>query len=181
MTPTPTPPGGGEELRKRFEAEYDPPSNWRTNVYWLDRYFVRLEEIIVSAESKHAEEITEKESDRWGKRLDWIHRLYGVDGSGVDSGDTLDVIESEIRQAFTYLEEQLEMSRHRLSSLESRHAEEMREAIGFTSHECAEAEAQGWDWPTDEFLVSAFLATRQSHSGTENVPPGDQTNKGESK
>ena len=64
------------------------------------------------------EAIEEKEADRWGERLNWIHTKYGVDGSGVDSGDQLDVIESEIRQAFNALESSLSRAQERLKRIE---------------------------------------------------------------
>lgn len=48
---------------------------------------------------REAEKTRDAEAARWTKRLSFVHRDYAVDGSGVDSGDDLDVIESEIRMA----------------------------------------------------------------------------------
>jgi hypothetical protein len=44
------------------------------------------------------------EAERWAQRLDWLHTEYGSDCSGVDSGDPLDCVELEIRQALSKLE-----------------------------------------------------------------------------
>ena len=41
----------------------------------------------------------EEEANRWSERLDWLHTEYGADCSGCDSGDPLDLVEVEIRQA----------------------------------------------------------------------------------
>lgn len=53
-----------------------------------------------SARSESAP-IVDAEAKRWGDRLNWIHLRYEVDGSGTESGDPLDVIEAEIKQALT--------------------------------------------------------------------------------
>lgn len=45
----------------------------------------------------------EREAERWCERFRFVHENFGVDGSGVDSGDPLDVLDSEIRQAFDIL------------------------------------------------------------------------------
>ena len=50
------------------------------------------------------ETVTNEEATRWAQRLDWLHTEYGSDCSGVDSGDPLDCVEVEIRQALNKLQ-----------------------------------------------------------------------------
>lgn len=52
---------------------------------------------------------TEKEAERWAYRFDWIRgdNFYWIDGSGVDSGDILDVVDSEIHQRINYYSDTL--------------------------------------------------------------------------
>ncbi len=45
------------------------------------------------------ETATYEEAERWANRLNWLHTEYGADCSWVDSGDQLDCVEGEIRQA----------------------------------------------------------------------------------
>ncbi len=54
-----------------------------------------------------AQRATDSECARWQKRLNFLHVEYGVDGSGCDSGDPLDVIESEARGVITRLTDEL--------------------------------------------------------------------------
>jgi hypothetical protein len=48
---------------------------------------------------KCRETSTDEEANRWCDRLKWLHTEYCADASGCDSGDPLDCVEVEIRQA----------------------------------------------------------------------------------
>lgn len=50
------------------------------------------------------EQAVEAEQTRWQDRLDWLHQKYGVDGSGCDSGDPLDLTDAEVHAAITLFE-----------------------------------------------------------------------------
>lgn len=52
-----------------------------------------------NAADESALSATDAEATRWAQRLNWLHTEYGSDSSGVDSGDPLDCVEVEIRQA----------------------------------------------------------------------------------
>lgn len=49
----------------------------------------------------------EEEQKRWCEELDFLHTEYGADSSGCDSGDPLDCVEVEIRQAITSARKQV--------------------------------------------------------------------------
>ena len=248
MTPTPTPPGGADELRKRFEAEtgirptsINGDSDFVIYSHWLER-------LVLSAESKHAEEMRSVEAENpilhegvesVAERAKWtfamqaseIRRLTARLSSLASrhtetekqlaerdlnvSGLAKELERQKLGHAATIRECESLRSRHaeemvaagllhladeqsmrnmqaRLSSLESRHAEEMREAWD-ASWKIARRPypSEPYTGTPDNYieyvkeredkLFAAFLATRQSHSGTENVPPGEQTDKEESK
>jgi len=124
----------------------------------------RLKTALAAAESKHAEEMRSVEAEN-----PILHE--GVESVAERAKWTFAMQASEIRRLTA-----------RLSSLESRHAEEMREGIAWAYVMAV------YDWTGGESeitlgpqrkkeLVAAFLATRQSHSGTENVPSGDRKDK----
>ena len=60
------------------------------------------EHSLLEHEREFIVEVTEK---RWAERLDFLHTEYGADCSGVDSGDLLDCVESEVRQVINGIEE----------------------------------------------------------------------------
>lgn len=68
------------------------------------------------------------EIERWGNRLDFVHKEYGTDGSGCDSGDEIDVIESEIRQAINNETNRADELQSRLKAV-SELCEEMLECM----------------------------------------------------
>ena len=48
------------------------------------------------------------EQVRWQERLNWLHlEIPGVDGSGTDSGDPLDLTACEVHQAINYYRERV--------------------------------------------------------------------------
>ena len=61
--------------------------------------------------------LEEKESGRWASRLNFVHREYDVDGSGTESGDSLDVIEAEVRGALLKMRERAESAEAELARL----------------------------------------------------------------
>jgi hypothetical protein len=50
-------------------------------------------------ENQSCGQCEDDEQNRWCERLEWLHTEYGADSSGCDSGDPLDCVEVEIRQA----------------------------------------------------------------------------------
>ena len=130
----------------------------------------RLKTALAAAESKHAEEMRSVEAEN-----PILHE--GVESVAERAKWTFAMQASEIRRLTA-----------RLSSLEFRHAEEMREAWD-ASWKIARRPypSEPYTGTPDNYieyvkeredkLFAAFLATRQSHSGTENVPSGDRKDK----
>lgn len=56
---------------------------------------------------KRRDNVEDEEANRWCERLEWLHTEYGADSSGCDSGDPLDCVEVEIRQAITNAEKKI--------------------------------------------------------------------------
>lgn len=56
--------------------------------------------LAAEAERERAEE---NEQARWQARFEFLHREYGVDGGGCDSGDPLDFTEAEVRASLTLI------------------------------------------------------------------------------
>ncbi len=50
-------------------------------------------------ENQSCGQCEDDEQNRWCERLNWLHQEYCADYSGCDSGDPLDCVEVEIRQA----------------------------------------------------------------------------------
>ena len=58
----------------------------------------------------------DEEQKRWCENLDFLHTEYGADCSGCDSGDPLDCVEVEIRQAIETAKQQAVMQCYQIAS-----------------------------------------------------------------
>lgn len=98
------------ELRELYEARKDSPDAVTT-------YNSRLTRELAEARKRN-EDAIEAEQARWQKRLDaQIAEVYpDRDGGGCESGDPLDVTDSELRQAFNYLAEVADELRSQLAA-----------------------------------------------------------------
>lgn len=83
---------------------------WSPNAAGNEEYKLRQEiaTLTVELERVKAERdaAPEKESERWAERFNFLHTEYGADCSGTDSGDLLDLVEAEVRQALQKVEEE---------------------------------------------------------------------------
>ena len=69
----------------------------------------RLQDQVINPQhhlEKCRESSGDEEANRWCERLQWLHTEYDADCSGCDSGDTLDLVEVEIRQAIENAQQQ---------------------------------------------------------------------------
>lgn len=102
-------------------------SAWLALAEHLERALTAAESELETVKRERDEAVTKSvlaESNRWGDRLNWVHQQYDVDGSGCDSGDELDVIETEISLALGNLTERAESA----ESLSAQRGDALREA-----------------------------------------------------
>lgn len=66
------------------------------------------DELITACFQREREKAVEEEQIRWQDRLNWIHLKYGVDGSGCDSGDPLDLTATEVHALAVLLDDERE-------------------------------------------------------------------------
>jgi len=119
MTPTPTPPGGGEELKNAHTLEVGrivQLSNQRGDL--AARAIVADDIVKLRAENERLKAALAAAESRYAEERESHHKVVAVQMGEI--GDLLKRNEA--------LEALAEQQRDRLSSLESRHAEEMREA-----------------------------------------------------
>lgn len=81
--------------KMRHISTFDPP----TVIVLLDEV-----ERLQAEQQQAVEHAVEQEQIRWQDRLNWIHLKYGVDGSGCDSGDPLDLTDTEVHALAVLLE-----------------------------------------------------------------------------
>lgn len=98
----------------------------------------RMEQAMVKMTEERAaaiESAVEAEQNRWQDRLNWLHTEYGADGSGCDSGDPLDLINTEARGVVTRLADLLGDAKAIIQEAYD-HCEQCREATS-TYMRCA--------------------------------------------
>lgn len=66
---------------------------------FIENHLKTPKEPVPQSKAEHIKTCAEqREAERWARRFEFVHKEYGADCSGCDSGDLLDCVEVEVRQ-----------------------------------------------------------------------------------